>query len=171
MDAAVSLVLAFGFGLGLTLNAGITGAVSRARGGREASLLTPVSALPIIAILLAWIAYDEGGTQLPMPFEALWAMLGLIAAGWLLLWLFVRGLPLWYGSAGFLNGLGLVFVPRFVEDLGLALYFSVLTLGSCTGALVFDHFGLLGFARRRASVARVGGLVLAGAGVVLVRAA
>lgn len=171
MDAAISLVLAFGFGLALTVNAAITGAVSRARGGREASLLTPISALPVIAILLAWIAYDEGGTKLPVPFEALAVFLVLVPAGWLLLWLFVRGLPLWCGSAGFLNGLGLVFVPRFVEDLGLALYFSVLTLGSCTGALVFDHFGLLGFVRRRVSLARAGGLALAGAGVVLVRTA
>jgi len=171
MDVTLSLVLAFGFGVGLTVNAAITGAMTRARGGREASLLTPVSALPIIAILLAWVAHSDGSTKLPAPFEAFAAMLALVVVSVPLLWLVVRGLPLWYGAAGFLNGLGLVFVPRFVDDLGLALYFSVLTLGSCTGALLFDHFGLLGFARRRASLARVGGLALVGAGVVLVRAA
>lgn len=171
MDAAVSLVLAFGFGLGLTLNAALTGAITRRRGGREASLLTPLSALPVIAILLAWIAFDEGGTQLPAPFDALLVMLAIVPALALVLWLAVRGLPLWYGSMGFLNGLGLVFVPRFIEDLGLALYFSVLTFGSCTGAIAFDHFGLLGFVKRRASLLRVGGLTLAGAGVVVVRVA
>jgi len=171
VDAAISLLLALGFGLGLTANAAITGAVSRARGGREASLLTPISALPVIAVLLAWIAYDEGGTKLPVPFEAFAVVLALVPIGATLLWLIVRGLPLWYGAAGFLNGLGLVFVPRFIEDLGLALYFSVLTLGSCAGALLFDHLGLMGFAMRKASLARVGGLALAGAGVVLVRAA
>jgi len=171
VDVGISLALAFAFGIALTLNAAITGAVSRARGGREASLLTPISALSVIAVLLAWIAYDEGSTTLPVPFEALAVTLVLIPLAWLLLWLVVRGLPLWYGCAGFLNGLGLVFVPRFVEDLGLALYFSALTLGSCSGALLFDHFGLLGFARRKASFARAGGLALAGVGVVLVRAA
>lgn len=171
MDAAISLALAFGFGLGLTLNAAITGAITRRRGGRAASLVTPLSALPVITVLLAWIAHDEGGTHLPAPFEGPGVMLAIIPGLVLVLWLAVRGLPLWYGSAGFLNGLGLVFIPRFVEDLGLTLYFSALTFGSCTGALAFDHLGLLGYVKRRMSLLRVGGLALAGAGVVVVRAA
>ncbi len=60
----LSVMLAFGFGLALTYNAAVPGAVTRRRGGREASLLTPLSAAPILAILLAWIAYDEGATRM-----------------------------------------------------------------------------------------------------------
>lgn len=171
MDTAVSLGLAFGFGIGLTFNAALVGAMTRARGGREGALLTPVSAIPVLAVLLVWIAYDEGGTKLPAPFDALAAILGVLLIGVPLLWMVVRGLPLWYGSAGFLNGLGLVLVPRFIEDLGLTLYVSALTLGSCAGALLFDHFGLLGFAVKHVSARRTAGLAMVGVGVVLVRVA
>ena len=75
MDTAVSLGLAFGFGIGLTFNAALVGAMTRARGGREGALLTPVSAIPVLAVLLVWIAYGEGGTKLPAPFDALAAIL------------------------------------------------------------------------------------------------
>lgn len=171
MDGAISLLLAFGFGLGLTLNAALTGAITRRRGGREASLLTPLSALPVVAIILTWIAFDEGETQLPAPFDASPVILATGLALALILWLAVRGLPLWYGSLGFLNALNLVFVPRFIDDLGLALFVCAGTFGSCAGALAFDHFGLLGFMKRKASLLRAAGLALAGAGVVVVRVA
>lgn len=42
----LSVMLAFGFGLALTYNAAVPGAVTRRRGGREASLLTPLQRRP-----------------------------------------------------------------------------------------------------------------------------
>lgn len=159
MDATLSLVLAFGFGVGLTVNAAITGAMTRARGVREASLLTPVSALPIIAILLAWVAYSDGSTKLPVPFEASAAMLALVVVSVPLLWLVVRGAPLWCGAAGFLNGLGLVFVPRFVDDLGLG----------CRLAGDGRNRRLWCAVEHEVSLLRVFGVVLVAAGVVAVR--
>lgn len=123
----------------------------------------------VVAALLAWIAFDEGQTRLPVPFDSgfvLVALAVLFSAG---LYLAIRGLPLWYGSVGFLTGLGFTLVPRFIDDLGVTLYFSALILGQCAGALAFDHWGVLGTVRRAATLPRIGGLTLVGVGVVLVR--
>lgn len=146
-------------------------AVTRARGGREASIVSLLGSLSIVGPLLVWIAIDEGGTTLPRPQDAAW-VIGLATAGtWAVLWLAVRGLSPWYGSAGFSAGIGLALAPRLIGDLGLALYFSLTMLGSAAGALIFDHYGVFGFAKRRVSVSRASGLALVAAGVVLVRVA
>ncbi|MBE7519071.1 MAG: DMT family transporter [Thermoflexaceae bacterium] len=171
MDFAISLSITVVLGLFATYQAALTGAISRERGGMEASIISPLGSLAIIAVLLAWIAVDEGETKLPFPFDSAWAVAAAVAITWLALWLAVRGLPPWYATTGFSAGLGLALTPRLIGDLGLALYFSATTFGGCLGALGFDHTGAFGAARRAVSVSRVGGLALVGVGLVLVRAA
>lgn len=171
MDVAVSLAITFAFGVAGTLQSAMIGALSRLRGGREASIISPLGSQVVVAALLIWIAFDEGSTQLPVPFDSAAVFLVALPLLVLLLWSAVRGLPMWYATTGFSAGLGLVLAPRLVGDLGLALYFSAYTFGSCTGALAFDHIGALGAVKRRATVPRVGGLALVGVGVVLVRVA
>jgi transporter family-2 protein len=90
---------------------------------------------------------------------------------WFGLWLTVRGMPLWYASAGFAAGIGLVLTPRLIGDLGLAEYFAALTFGGAAGALAFDHSGAIGTPKRAVTPSRVGGLALVAAGLVLVRVA
>jgi transporter family-2 protein len=58
-----------------------------------------------------------------------------------------------------------VLVPR----LGVALTFSLIIAGQMLVTLVIDHFGLLGVPVKEVSVARIGGILLITAGVILIR--
>lgn len=58
-----------------------------------------------------------------------------------------------------------VLVPR----LGVAMTFSLIIAGQMLVTLVIDHFGLLGVPVKEVSLARVGGILLITAGVVLIR--
>lgn len=169
MDYAVSLTLAILLGGTVAFQTALIGAITRDRGGREASIISPLSSVVVVAGLLAWIAVNDGQTQLPRPFDS---PVTLVALGFIFavgLWFAIRGLPVWYATVGGFAAIGLVLVPRFVEDLGLALYFSAWILGQSAAALAFDHMGAFGSARRAASMPRIGGLALVGIGVVLVR--
>lgn len=171
MDFALSLVLTILFGATGVFQAVLIGAITRDRGGREASIISPLSSAVVVVGLLAWVAFNEGHTRLPAPFDSGFLLVGfgaLFTAG---LYLAIRGLPLWYASVGFLTGLGFTLVPRFIDDLGVTLYFSGMILGQCAGALAFDHWGVLGTVRRAATLPRISGLTLVGLGVVLVRVA
>ncbi len=170
MDYGLSLAITVVFGLFTTLQSALIGAISRVRGGREASVISPLGSLAVITLLLFWIGIDEGKTGLPSPFDSRMAIAAMVPVAWLGLWLTVRGLPLWYGSAGFAAGIGLAMTPRLIGDLGLGMYFAALTFGSAAGALAFDHAGALGSPKREVTLPRLGGLALVGVGVVLVRA-
>jgi uncharacterized membrane protein YdcZ (DUF606 family) len=169
VDYGLSLSLTVLFGLLTTFQSAVIGAISRERGGREASVISPLGSLAVVAVLLLWIVLDEGTTHLPSPFDARWAIAAAVPVVWLGLWLAVRGLPPWYGTAGFAAGVGLVLTPRLIGDLGLAMYFSAFTFGGAAGALAFDHRGAFGTPQRSVSLSRAGGLALVGAGVILVR--
>ncbi|HEX2640020.1 MAG TPA: DMT family transporter [Pyrinomonadaceae bacterium] len=58
-----------------------------------------------------------------------------------------------------------VLVPR----LGVAMTFSLIIAGQMLITLVIDHFGLLGVPVKEVSLARIGGILLITAGVVLIR--
>ncbi len=171
MDVGLSLALTILFGGAAAFQAVLLGAITRDRGGREASIISPLSSAIVVASLLAWIAFDDGQTGLPAPFDSGILMLAICGLFGVLLWLAIRGMPPWYASVGAFAGLGLALVPRFIDDLGLTLYFSSLIFGQCAAALAFDHWGWLGAVQRSATLPRIGGLTLVGIGVVLVRVA
>ena len=58
-----------------------------------------------------------------------------------------------------------ILVPR----LGVAMTFSLIIAGQMLVTVVIDHFGLLGVPVKEISLARVGGILLITAGVVLIR--
>jgi len=169
VDYGLSLGTTVVFGLFTTFQTALIGAISRERGGREASIISPLGSLAVVAVLLLWIVVDEGQTHLPSPFDSRLAIVAAVPLAWLALWLTVRGLPLWYGCAGFAAGIGLAMTPRLIGDLGLGMYFAALTFGGGAGALAFDHVGALGLPKRAVTLPRLGGLALVGAGLVLVR--
>jgi len=77
-------------------------------------------------------------------------------------WAFYSG-----GICGFLIILSLAFVyPR----IGAAAAISLMVLGQGAAALAIDHFGLLGMPQISMTIPRIIGLLLLGAGVVLIRA-
>lgn len=73
----------------------------------------------------------------------------------------------WMGGlfGAFYVAAGVTLVPR----LGVAMTFSLIIAGQLLVTLVIDHFGLLDVPVKEVSIARVAGIVLIGAGVVLIR--
>lgn len=98
----------------------------------------------------------------------------------LFIYLLISGVPLanissakeapaiaWIGGllGAFFVTAAVILVPRF----GVALTFSLIIAGQMLVTLVIDHFGLLGVPVKEVSLARVGGILLITAGVVLIR--
>ena len=98
----------------------------------------------------------------------------------LLFYLLIAGVPLgnivsaknapafvWIGGllGAFFVTSTVVLVPR----LGVALTFSLIVAGQMLVTLVIDHFGLLDVPVKEVSFARVGGILLIIAGVILIR--
>ncbi len=73
----------------------------------------------------------------------------------------------WVG--GFLGAFFVAAAVMLVPRLGVAMTFSVLIAGQMIVTLVIDHFGLLGVPIKEVSLARIGGILLITAGVVLIR--
>jgi transporter family-2 protein len=73
----------------------------------------------------------------------------------------------WIGGllGAFFVASAVILVPR----LGVAMTFSLIIAGQMIVTLIIDHFGLLGVPVKEVSVARIGGILLITAGVVLIR--
>lgn len=73
----------------------------------------------------------------------------------------------WVG--GLMGAFFVAATVALVPRLGVAMTFSVLIAGQMTVTLVIDHFGLLGVPVKEVSLARIGGILLITAGVILIR--
>lgn len=73
----------------------------------------------------------------------------------------------WVG--GLLGAFFVASAVTLVPRLGVAMTFSLIIAGQMLVTLVIDHFGLLGVPVKEVSLARVGGIILITAGVVLIR--
>ncbi|MFN6963929.1 MAG: DMT family transporter [Pyrinomonadaceae bacterium] len=73
----------------------------------------------------------------------------------------------WTGGllGAFFVTMTIVLVPR----LGVAMTFSLAIAGQMLLTIVIDHFGFLGVPVKEVSLARIGGILLITAGVVLIR--
>ena len=81
----------------------------------------------------------------------------------------ISRIPLWAWSGGIFGaifiGLGIMLIPQ----IGTATFFVLLVAGQMLGALIFDHFGLMGVPVHPISIVRLMGAALLLGGVVLVR--
>jgi transporter family-2 protein len=73
----------------------------------------------------------------------------------------------WIG--GLLGAFFVTAAVTLVPRLGVAMTFSLIIAGQMIVTLVIDHFGLLGVPVKEVSLARIAGIVLIAAGVVLIR--
>jgi transporter family-2 protein len=73
----------------------------------------------------------------------------------------------WVGGllGAFFVTAAIVLVPR----IGVAMTFSLIVAGQMLITLILDHFGFLGVPVKEVSLARVGGILLITAGVVIIR--
>lgn len=73
----------------------------------------------------------------------------------------------WIG--GFLGAFFVASATLLVPRIGVAMTFSLFIAGQMIVTLIIDHFGLLGVPVKEVSLARLGGILLITAGVVLIR--
>ena len=73
----------------------------------------------------------------------------------------------WIG--GLLGAFFVTAAVTLVPKLGVAMTFSLIIAGQMIVTLIIDHFGLLGVEVKEVSIARIVGIVLIAAGVVLIR--
>jgi transporter family-2 protein len=73
----------------------------------------------------------------------------------------------WIG--GLLGAFFVAAAVTLVPRLGVAMTFSLIIAGQMIVTLIIDHFGLLGVPVKEVTFARVGGMLLITAGVVLIR--
>ena len=73
----------------------------------------------------------------------------------------------WLG--GLLGAFFVTAAVMLVPRLGVAMTFSLIIAGQMIVTLIIDHFGLLGVPMREVSLARIGGILLIAAGVVVIR--
>ncbi|HMJ07587.1 MAG TPA: DMT family transporter [Pyrinomonadaceae bacterium] len=112
-------------------------------------------------ILAALISFFVGTIALLIYTVASGTPLGNIAA--------VKNAPpiAWIG--GFLGAFFVTATVILVPRLGVAMTFSLIIAGQMLVTIVIDHYGLLGVTVREVNFARVCGILLITAGVVLIR--
>ena len=81
----------------------------------------------------------------------------------------VRDAPAIAWAGGLLGAFFVAAAVTLVPRLGVAMTFSLIIAGQMIVTLVIDHFGLLGVPVKEVSLARLGGILLITAGVVLSR--
>lgn len=81
----------------------------------------------------------------------------------------VKEAPAIAWAGGLLGAFFVTASVTLVPRLGVAMAFSLMVAGQMLVTLVIDHFGLWGVPVKEISLARVAGIVLIAAGVVLIR--
>ncbi|MGD9508571.1 MAG: DMT family transporter [Geminicoccaceae bacterium] len=78
-------------------------------------------------------------------------------------------IPWWAWSGGIFGAIFIALAILLLPKLGAATFIALLVAGQMTASVAFDHFGLLGLARRPVDPSRLLGVALLVAGVVMIR--
>jgi bacterial/archaeal transporter family-2 protein len=143
--AAVSLLLALVAGVLMAVQAPTNALLGKASGS---------------AIVAAFISFLVGSIALGLATAATSGR--LLAPG-------LRQVP-WYAWAGGLYGAFFVGVAAFAAPrVGVGALLTAAVAGQLAGAIVLDHYGLLGMVRHPVTLTRIGGILLVFLGAWLVR--
>jgi transporter family-2 protein len=137
-------LLAIVVGAGLTLQVGMNGTIGTAIGS---PLLASVVNFVIGTVALVAVALASGARVTP----------GTAAA-----------VPAWAWFGGLFGAAYVAAVTMLGPRLGAVALLALVLLGQMAAALVVDHFGIVGFPEHAVTPARLIGVVLLVAGVVLV---
>ena len=84
-------------------------------------------------------------------------------------WPSMKLLPIWQYTGGLLGAIVLSGVIVVGPRLGAATLVALMLAGQLTAAVIFDHFGILGFSAKTVTLQRVLGIMLIGVGAFMVR--
>jgi transporter family-2 protein len=127
----------------------------------QAATNNKMAAIVDSPILAAFISFVIGTVALFVYVVASGTPLGNIAAA--------RNAPpvAWIG--GVLGAFFVTAAVTLVPRLGVAMTFSLIIAGQMIVTLIIDHYGLLGVPVKEVSLARIAGILLITAGVVIIR--
>jgi transporter family-2 protein len=80
-----------------------------------------------------------------------------------------RGLNWWHWTGGLLGVLFVVSAAYAGPRIGALLFMSLVLAGQMSAAVVFDHYGWVGFPQASVTLGKIAGLVLIVVGVWLIR--
>lgn len=169
MTDALLLLLVFAAGLGAAVQILVNGAMGEERGVPEALLVsvTVTYGCAVGFMLLRFAVVGEMNLRTPGP-----VLLYLLPVAALVLLAFLglmRGLPWYY----FLGGMAGTFIVGSVAlagpRIGIAVTSAALIAGQMTGAIIWDHLGLLSQTKDPVDALKVLGALLIVLGVVMVR--
>jgi transporter family-2 protein len=140
------VVLALAVGAGLPVQAGVNAMMARHAGRPEWAALVNF-AVGLVA-LAAWLL----ATRAPLPSPSALARA-----------------PAWAWSGGIMGAFYVSAVVLLAPRLGVAVTLGLSVAGQMIGALVLDHYGLLGLASRPVGPQRVVGAALLVVAVLLIR--
>jgi len=166
MDALL-LLLAFAAGAFAT-QVLVNGSISGERGAPEALMVSVTVTYGAVVLFMAARYLAGGGLNLRVPTEPLLYLLLLVVV---LLAFFglMRGFE-WYHFLGGLAGALIVWTLAVAGPrIGIAATSAALISGQMTGAIIYDHLGLLEQAKDPIDALKVLGVMLIVAGVALVR--
>lgn len=112
-------------------------------------------------LIVALVSFVVGGVALFIYILASGAQLSSIWTA--------KNVPVIAWTGGILGAYFVACTVILIPRLGVALTFSLIIAGQMVLTLIIDHFALFGVEQRSASLARIGGVAMIVAGVVLIR--
>jgi uncharacterized membrane protein YdcZ (DUF606 family) len=169
MTSAFYIVVVFAVGLGGATQGGMLASIGRDKTALEAAWISTWATLAGLALVLAARSLRGDAPLLPAPLDRLevQALVAIVSGAFLLRSL--RGLDGYLAVTGLFGLAIIVSSALFIPRLGAALFFSAFMAGILIGGVFLDHFGAFGQDVSELSVAKVAGVLVLMAGVVIVR--
>ncbi|MDB5229511.1 MAG: family transporter [Chitinophagaceae bacterium] len=147
MSKEFFIALAFLAGVAITFQSGINAELNTLTKNPIVATLISFLAGMLILILIIGVTNPAGFKQIPVPTGTNW-------------WKFI---------GGFLGALYVCTVIVTFPKLGAATTLSLIIAGQLISAVIFDHYGFLGFAVKTINIYRIIGIAMIIGGVLLVR--
>jgi thiamine biosynthesis protein ThiS len=168
MDALL-LLLAFGAGLAASTQVLVNGSMSGQRGAPEALMVSVTVTYGAVVLFMLARFLLGGGLNLRTPTDPLVYLLPLALVAAFAFVGLMRGFE-WYHFLGGLAGALIVWTLAVAGPrIGIAATSAALISGQMTGAIFYDHLGLLEQAKDPVDALKVLGALLIVGGVILVR--
>jgi len=161
--------IAVSVGITSSLQIAMLGAISRDRGGFEATWVSMLASLAGMAGVMVVAALAGNRPSLASPFDH-GAIYGFFAGIMLVaLLLASRGLPFYLALTGFLPVPYLLAASFIGPRIGLGVFLGAMIAGQLIGGMGLDHIGAFGATPRQVDTLRLAGAVVLLIGVVLIR--
>jgi transporter family-2 protein len=169
MKNTLYLALAILVGTGAAVQAALLSAMGRDKGPYEGTWINMLAAIGGLSVIFVVRGLTGRSPSLPAPFSNAAVFVLVVALTGVALAISVKGLDPIYAITGLFAIAYLLGIGYGAPKIGIALFVAGVTLGQLSGSLALDHVGAFGIDVHRASIARVAGVGMLFAGVLVVR--